>query len=258
MRAPTYLAALGMAAALSAGAAQAQGTRFDGAVSYSARDEVKDENNTDEHIDNDIFRITAGLSWSAGDGRARAAIELGVMNDFFDGNYPGDYGMEVDYARRVGNQRYGIAGRVRTSEELSTTLELGYALQHLGETFDLRGLAGFQFITDPDKVRGRDGNSIFGLGEATLYATPNWAISAAVQGDTGGAVWGVGTEYRRKNWGGLSVFLDYGQAFDDYRSVPEYDAFVGGIRFFPGAGNTLREQRQSSLALLMRRYVEVQ
>ena len=59
-------------------------------------------------------------------------------------------------------------------------------------------------------------------------------------------------------WKDWPVFLDYGQAFEDYRSVPEYDAFTGGIRFFPGAGSTLREQRQSSLAVLMRRYVEVQ
>lgn len=241
-----------------AGAAQAEGVTFDGAFSYSARDEVTDQNNPDESLDNDIIRLTTALSWGVGDGQMRAALELGAMNNFFDGNYPADYGAELDYGRRVGDMRYGLAGRVRASDELSTSWELAYGLQKLGETFDLRGLAGVQLVEDADQVRGRSESSVYGLGEATIYATPNWAISAAVQGDVDGAVWGAGTEYRGRNWGGFSVFLDYGVAMDSYRDVPSYDEFAGGIRYIPGGGDTLREQRQSNLGVLMRRYVEVQ
>lgn len=256
MRAAISLAALGLMAAL-AGAAAAQGVTFDGGLAYSARDEVTDQSNPDDSLDNDIARLTTALSWGLGDGRMRAALELGVLNDDFSGS-SGDYGAELDYGRRVGDTRYGLAARVRSSEELTTTWEVAYGLQHLGERIDLRGLGGLQILEDPDAVRGRDGNSLYGLVEATLYATPNWAVSAGAQADTDGAVWGVGTEYRGRSWGGFSVFLDYGEAFDDYRGVPSYDEFVGGIRFIPGVGNTLREQRQSNLGVLMRRYVEVQ
>ena len=251
-------AGLVLAVATAAGAARAEGVTFDGAFAYSARDEVTDQNDPDESLDNDIIRLTTALSWGVGDGQMRAALEFGAMNNFFDGNYPADYGAELDYGRRVGDIRYGLAGRVRASDELSTSWELAYGLQRLGEQFDLRGLAGVQLVEDADDVRGRSESSLYGLAEATVYATQNWAISAAIQGDVDGAVWGAGTEYRGRNWGGFSVFLDYGVAMDDYRDVPSYDEFVGGIRYIPGGGDTLREQRQSNLGVLMRRYVEVQ
>lgn len=261
-RSVAVAAALVAAGAVLAGPVRAEGVTFDGAFAYSARDEVTDPDNPDESLDNDIIRLTTALSWGLGDGTMRAALEIGATNNDFNGSYPADYGAELDYGRRVGDLRHGIAARVRSSDELSTSWELAYALQSLHETFDLRGLGGVQLVEDADAVRGRSESSLYGLGEATIYVTQNWAVSAAIQGDLDGAVWGAGTEYRGRRWGNFSVFLDYGVAMEDYRGVPSYDEFVGGIRYVPGASagadDTLRARRQSNLGLLMRRYVEVQ
>ncbi len=255
-------AALVAVAALAASAVRAEGVTFDGGFAYSARDEVTDPDNPDESLDNDIIRLTSALNWGLGDGQLRAALELGATNNDFNGSYPADYGLELAYGRRVGDLRHGFGARVRSSDELSTSWELAYALQSLHETFDLRALGGVQLVEDADDVRGRSESSLYGLAEATIYATPNWAISAAIQGDLDGAVWGAGTEYRGRRWGNFSVFLDYGVAMEDYRGVPSYDEFVGGIRYVPGASagadDTLRARRQSNLGVLMRRYVEVQ
>ncbi|MBL9058521.1 MAG: hypothetical protein JNK88_00660 [Mangrovicoccus sp.] len=255
-------AALVAVAALAAGAVRAEGVTFDGAFAYSARDEVTDPDNPDESLDNDIIRLTTALNWGLGDGQMRAALELGATNNDFNGSYPADYGLELAYGRRVGDMRYGLGARVRGSDDLSTSWELAYGLQSLHETFDLRGLGGVQLVEDADAVRGRSESSLYGLAEATVYVTQNWAVSAAIQGDLDGAVWGAGTEYRGRRWGNFSVFLDYGVAMEDYRGVPSYDEFVGGIRYVPGASagadDTLRTRRQSNLGVLMRRYVEVQ
>jgi hypothetical protein len=245
-------------AAAIAGTAAAQGVTFDGALSYSARDELTDPNDPDNKFDNDIFRAMGAVTWSLGDGRMRAALEYGVQNNDFSGDYPWMAGVELAFGRRVGDRRYGIGARVRGAEDLSTTTELGYAMQHLGTRFDLRGLVGGQFIANADDVPGRDNEaSLFGLGEATYYATPNLALSGAIQGDTDGWVYGAGVEYSAASWGGISLFLDYAEAFDEYRGQSTYDSLTGGIRIVPGAA-TLRAARQSNLGLLLRRYVEVQ
>ncbi|MEM1130551.1 MAG: hypothetical protein AAGH83_08510 [Pseudomonadota bacterium] len=238
--------------------AQGQGTTFDGSLSYAARDEVTDQDNPDQSLDNDIFRVTGAVTWDVGDGRMRAALEAGVRNEDFSGDAPLLGGAELDFARRVGDKRYALYGRLRGDEDLSVTTELGYGLQHLGTRVDLRGLVGFQLVADASKVRGRSAASAFGLGEATYYVTPNWAVSVGLQGDIDGAVWAGSTEYRPRRWGGLSMFVAYAEAFDKYRDVVSYDTLSAGFRWVPGAGNSLRAQRQFNLGVVTQRFVEVQ
>jgi hypothetical protein len=234
----------------------AQDVRFDGSLAYSARDEVFEERSGRE-IDNDILRLTAALSWPAADGQMRGALEFGVGNDDFDGNYPGFGGVELAFARNVGAQRYTLGGRVRTAEDLTTTTELAYVIEHLGEGFDLRGMVGVQSLSDPDLVVGRDGSSAFALGEIGLYLTDNLVVSAGLMADTDGEVFGAGVEFRPEGTGGISFFLEYGEAFDEYRDVAGYDEFIGGIRIVPGT-SSLRDARQGNLARVLQRFVEVQ
>ena len=249
------LAALALCA-LPAGVA-AQDIRFDGSLAYSARDEVVGERDGEE-IDNDILRLTAALSWPAGgDGQMRAALEFGVGNDDFSGDYPGLGGVELAFARNVGAQRYTLGGRVRTADDLTTTTELAYVIERLGEGFDLRGMVGLQALNDPDLVVGRDGSSAFALGEIGVYLTENLVVSGGLMADGDGEVFGAGVEYRPRTLGGISFFLDYGEAFDEYRGVGSYDEFVGGIRIVPGA-SSLRDARQGNLARVLQRFVEVQ
>ncbi len=246
-----WLAALAMWPA----AAIAQETGFDAALEYAARDEL--ETNDGEEIDNDFLRLTTALNWSAGDGRARGALELGLRNEDFNGETLFTGGLEFVFARRVGRQRYGLGGRVRTAEELSTTTELGYAIEHLGNSFDLRGLAGLQLVGDSDEVPGRsDDAGVFGLGELTIYPGDNLALSGGVFGDADGTVFNVGAEYRPGTTP-LSFFVEYAEAFDEYRDFAGYDNLSAGIRIVPGA-SSVREQRQGGLARVLRRPVEVQ
>jgi len=237
-------------------AVSAQSPGFEAELAYTAREEVPD--GMGGELDNDIARATLAYAWSAGDGRMRAALEFGGMNnDDWDGDLTAAYGGEIVFARRVGNQRYAIGGRVRTADDLSTTTELAYALQHLAGWGDLRGLVGAQFVAEEDDVAGRDAAGAYVQGEAVFYPSDNWAVSAAALADPDGYGLGLGTEYRPRSWGGLSLFAEYGFAPDDYRDVDEYDALWAGIRFAPGT-SSLKAARQGSLGRLMRRVFEVQ
>lgn len=238
-------------------ASPAQNLKFDAALGYSARDEVTNEGD-EEAIDNDIFRLTTGLTWDAGvDGKMRGALEFGVGNEDFNGNYPGFGGAELVFSRKVGLQRYSLGGRVRSAEDLSTTSELAYVLEHLGAQFGLRGVLGIQNVADPDEVRGRDGSSIFGQAEASYYFTDNFVLSAGLIADNDGEAFGGGVEFRPSSTGPFSFFLEYGEAFDEYRDVASYDEFTGGIRFYPGT-SSLRDARQNGLSRVLQRYLEVQ
>ncbi|MCA8884475.1 MAG: hypothetical protein KDA50_12135 [Rhodobacteraceae bacterium] len=230
-------------------------TTFDAGLAYFARDEITLPHGTEES-DNDILRLTTAISWSAGDGRMRAALELGVRNEDFNGSYPAVTGGELVFARKVGDQRYGIGARLRSAEDLSTTTELGYSAEHLGQRFEARGFMGLQYVADPDVVRGREDTGVFGQVDTSLYLSDNWVLDAGLLADTDGEVYGVGSEYR---FGGssFSVYMDYAEAYNSYRGVESYDTLSAGIRFVPGT-KTLRAARQSNLNRVMYRMVEVQ
>lgn len=254
MRKAVY-AAVGLAMALG-GQVQAQGTQFDAALEYSARDEIVLPGDT-EKSDNDIARFLGGISWGAGDGRMRAAVELGFgNNNNWNGDYPANYGGELVFARKVGQQRYGLGARVRTLEDLSTSTEFGYSIEHLGNSLDLRGLVGMQLIADEDKVPGRDASGFFAQGEATIYASDSLALSAGLLADNDGEAYGAGVEYRPSGWG-MSFYLEYSEAFDSYRGFESYDEFAGGIRIVPGT-SSLKSQRQGGLGRIMQRYMQAQ
>lgn len=255
MRAVFGKAVTGLLAVFLAVPASAGETTFDAALAYAARDEYTLPNGVDKS-DNDILRLTTALSWSAGDGRMRAALELGVRNEDFNGSFPAVTGGELVFARRVGNQRYGLGGRFRAAEDLTKTTELGYSAEHLGQKLDLHGLVGMQFLAEPDKVPGRDGTGLFGQADANFYLTDNWAIGGGFLADTDGEVYGVGTEYRFAGTS-VSVFMDYAEAFNSYRGVESYDTLSAGIRIMPGT-KSLRAARQSNLGRVMHRLAEVQ
>ena len=250
-----FFGLLGVLAVLPMGA-QSQGTQFDGTFAYTARDEITLPGDTEE-IDNDIARFVGGIRWSAGDGAMRAALELGFGNDDnWSGSYPANYGGELVFARQVGNQRYGIGARVRTADQLSTSTEIAYAIERIGTAVDLRGLLGVQLLADDDKVPGREGAGYFAQGEATFYASDALALSAGLLADIDGEAYGLGVEYRPAGWG-MSFFLEYSEAFDDYRDFESYDEFSGGIRIVPGS-TSLKSQRQGGLGRILQRYMEVQ
>jgi hypothetical protein len=239
--------------------AAAQGTQVDAALAYSAREEVPDPDGGD--LDNDILRLTAGVAWGLGDGRVRGALEFGGMNNADWGtDFDTIWGGELAYARRVGNQRYALGGRVRNAEPLSTTTELMYAAQHLGATVDLRGVAGAQFVADSDDVPGRDDDAgLFALGEVTTYLGSDFAVSGGLYIDPDGSVGSFGAEWQPAGRA-FSLFFDYAASLEDYRATDgfdDYDKLTGGIRIVFGGGD-LRTNRQDNLARVFHRPVEVQ
>ena len=238
-----------------AGTAGAQ--QFDAGFGYTARDEITRPGETEE-LDNDIARLVLGLTWGAGgDGRMRGALELGFANnDDWSGDLTGNMGAELLFARKVGNQRYGLGARVRDDAELTTATEFAYAVEHIGEVLDLRGLVGLQLLSEAERVPGRDDNTFFAQGEVTIYPSSGLALSAALLADGDGEGYGVGAEYRPAGWS-VSFYLDYAEAFDSYRGFDSYDAFAGGIRFVPGT-SSLKAQRQGGLGRVMQRYFEAQ
>jgi hypothetical protein len=240
---------------LTTGAAAAQ--EFDAGFGYTARDEITKPGTT-EKLDNDIARLVLGLTWGAGgDGRMRGAVELGFANnDDWSSDLTGNYGAELVFARKVGNQRYGLGARYRDDSELTSATEFAYAIEHLGESLDLRGLVGIQVLGDADRVPGRDDTTFFGQGELTVYASDALALSGALMADADGEGYGVAVEYRPSSMP-VSFFLEYAESFDEYRGVASYDEFTGGIRFVPGTAS-LKAQRQGSLARLMQRYFQPQ
>lgn len=234
----------------------AQGTQFDAALSYSARDEVTLPDRAGE-FDNDIALLTTGLSWGAGDGRMRGALEVGFTNnDDWNDDYSSIYGGELLFTRKVGNQRFGLGGRVRAIDELTTSTEVAYSIEHIGSAIDLRGLLGLQLLADEEKVPGREDAGVFAQGEATFYPSNALAVSAGLLADNDGEAYGAAVEYRPRGWG-MSFFLDYSQAFNDYRGFDEYDEFTGGIRFVPGS-SSLKSQRQGNVGRVMQRYMQAQ
>lgn len=236
--------------------AWAEGPDFDATFSYTARDEIRLPGAT-EDIDNDLARLTAGLTWGAGDGRMRAALDIGFGNDNdWNGDYPANYGGEFVFSRKVGKQRYGLGARVITLDNLSTSTELAYSIERIGTSLDLRGLVGMQLIADEAKVPGRDASGFFAQAEATFYPSNALAVSAGILGDNDGEAYGAGVEYRPSGWG-MSFFMEYSEAFDEYRGVASYDEFAGGIRFVPGT-SSLKSQRQSGLGRIMQRYMQAQ
>jgi len=240
---------------LVAGATTAQ--QFDAGFGYTARDEITRPAEPGE-LDNDIARLTLGLTWGAGaDGRMRGAVELGFANnDDWSGDLTGTYGAELVFARKVGMQRYGLGARYRDDAELTGATEAAYSVERLGEVLDLRGLVGVQLLADADRVPGRDDTTFFAQGEVTVYPSSALALSAALLADGDGEGYGVGAEYRPAGWG-VSFYLDYAEAFDSYRGFDSYDAFAGGIRFVPGT-SSLKAQRQGGLGRIMHRYFEAQ
>lgn len=251
------IAGLGVMA-VTAGAAGAAGAQqFDAGFGYTARDEIP-KPGTAEELDNDIARLVLGLTWGAGgDGRMRGAVELGFANnDDWSGDLTGNLGAELVFARKVGQQRYGLGARVRDDSELTTATEFAYAIEHIGDALDLRGLVGIQLLADAARVPGRDDNTFFAQGEVTIYPSSALALSAAVLADGDGEGYGVGVEYRPAGWG-VSFYLDYAEAFDSYRGFDGYDAFAGGIRVVPGT-SSLKAQRQGGLGRVMQRYFEAQ
>lgn len=222
----------------------------DAALSYSARHTV-------ELSDNDIFRATLGYTTSALDGSLRFALEPGVRNEYFqDGGGDPVGGAEVLFARRVGNQRYGLGARVRSASDRGTTGELAYAFENFATRMDLRGLMGIQALDKPEEVIGRDGGSLFAQGEMGFYVHDNWIISAGLMADSDGLIAGFGTEYRPRGWR-ASLFLEWGHAVDEYRGIPDYNDLTGGIRFV-SKSKSLKSYRRASTARVMHRYVEVQ
>ncbi len=230
---------------------------FDAGFGYTARDEIPKPGTADE-LDNDIARLVLGLTWDAGgDGRMRGAVELGFANnDDWSGELTGKYGAELVFARRVGNQRYGLGARFRDDTELTSATEFLYSIEHLGDSLDLRGLLGIQLLADADRVPGRDDSAFFAQGEATIYPSSALALSVALLADNDGEGYGVSAEYRPAGWG-VSFYLDYAEAFDAYRGFESYDALAGGIRFVPGT-SSLKAQRQGGLSRIMHRYFEAQ
>lgn len=237
--------------------AMAKDPQFDATFAYIARDEIPNTNGIGKS-DNDLAGLNAGLTWGAGgDGRIRAALEIGFgNNENWKGNYPANYGGELIFARKVGKQRYGLGARVLSLEDQTTSTEIGYSIEHLGDKIDLRGLAGVQILANENEVQGRDSSAFFLQGEMTLYPSDNLALSGGLLGDNDGEAYGVGAEYRPSGWG-FSMFLEYSEAFDDYRGFASYDEFAGGIRFVPGTKN-LKAQRQGNLSRLLQRYMQAQ
>ncbi|MFV0244554.1 MAG: hypothetical protein ACK5IB_05965 [Qingshengfaniella sp.] len=223
--------------------------RFDGALAYSAR-------HTIDRRDNDIFRLTAGYSWSAMSGRIRTAVELGVDNEDFSGSYPANTGLEVDFARRVGDNRFALGARLRHDDQQSTTAELAYGIQHFGTALDWRGVVGFQGVADHGEVDGRDGASAFGIATATIWLDGEWAVDAGLEGDSDGLLYTIGTEYRPQG-SAISLFALWGHAVDEYRGKPQYNDLTAGIRVVP-ARMSLRSFRRGSLSQIFSRAVEVQ
>ncbi|WP_193142537.1 MULTISPECIES: hypothetical protein [unclassified Meridianimarinicoccus] len=254
MRAVGFGTVLAVLAGISA--AHAQNAEFDAALSHAAREEVTQPGDSDKS-DNDISRLAMALSWDAGgDGRMRAALELGVGNEDFDGPYPALNGFELAFGRRVGMQRYAAGARIRSDDDFSTTTELAYSAEHFGRSIDWHGLFGMQFVADSDDVPGRDGPGLFGQVDGDFYINDNWLLMAGALADTDGAVYGFGTEYRFDG-APISLFLDYAEAFNDYRGQQKYDSLSVGIRIMPKS-KSLRSFHQSNLSRAMFRLVEVQ
>lgn len=233
----------------------AQSLQIDGALAFTTRDEVAADPDGDD--DSDILRLITAASWSLGDGRLRAALEFG-LGDSDEAEYSGLAGGELLFARRVGQQRYGLGGRLRASDQLGRSTEIAYIAEHLGDTVYARGMGGVQAIADTDEVVGRDDDlSFFALGEAGVYLSPNFALSAAVMADGDGEVYGLGAEFSPSAATGISLFVEYGEAIGEYRDDSGYDELAVGLRFVPGAGN-LRAARREGLGRMMQRFVEVQ
>ncbi|OSP54528.1 hypothetical protein [Pseudoruegeria sp. SK021] len=221
----------------------------DVALAYSNSDPVGGANS-------DYLRLTAGLTWGVGDGKVRGALELGVLPDDLSGPFPASSGGQLQFARSVGTNRFGIGARIRDAKDLSTSSELAYTAEHFGQSLTWRGMGGLQYLSHTDPVPGRSQSSLFAQGEVDYYVTDNWSVNAGLMADTDGQVWGVGTEYRPQGWSS-SLFLEYGSAINDYRGDSGFSAVSGGIRYIPGK-DTLRQFRRSNIARMMARYVEVQ
>lgn len=222
---------------------------FDASVTYADRDAVTEGV---EGGGTQISRLTVGYTYSALDGKMRLGAELGGPADGFDGAW----GAEADFARRVGNQRFAIGARVRGAEDLTTTTELIYGLEHFGEAIHLRGNLGLQGVADDDALSNRAQASGFLLGEAGLWLGDDWVLTAGLQGDSDGALYTLGTEYHPDGWP-VSLFIDYGAAADDYRGSSDYADVSGGIRFVPSR-LSLKSFRRGTLQRIFYRPVEVQ
>lgn len=242
-------AALTGAIALAGTALSAQQAELDAAFSYAARTTI-------ERSDNDLARLSAGLTFPDAQSQLRIGGELGVLNeDFDDASLVG--GLEMSFLQLAPQGRYGPAARLRYADELSTTGEILYAIQRFtGPAFDIRGLGAVQAVADEDEVAGRSAVSPFGLLELTAYAGDDLALSASYSGDLDGDIGGLGIEYRPPGWT-ISLFAEWGVTLSGYRDNDGYNDLTGGIRFIPGGG-TVKSTRRTSPERVFSRPVEVQ
>ncbi len=252
MRIGHFLWAMALCAAAGGAADRAAAVDLDAALTYAAR-------HTQDESDNDIFRLSTGLTWSGEAAlRTRLGVELGVRNEDFSGDYPANYGLELvamrPWAGSLGRQGLGV--RARYAEDLTTTGELAYAVNTFGNFLDFRGLVGIQVVEDAAVVRNRETASGFLLGETTYFATDDLALSLALQGDEAGALYGVGVDWRPGR-GPVSFFLEWGYAVSQYRDIDRYNDLTGGIRLVRRT-ESLKQHRRSGLDRVMHRYVEVQ
>src|SRR6056297_3361368 len=222
MRRAGRTAALAVALAISSGAVAAQ--NWDAELSYAARDDAGAGSG-----ENDFARVSAGYAWPALDGRLRSGIELGLRNDDHAGDQATMAGLELTFARRVGNNRFAFGGRVRNAEGRTTTGELLYGVERFGGSFDLRGVIGLQGLSDTADVEGRAKASAVALGEASFWLTTDLVASAGLSGEADGGLYTLGVEWRPRG-ASYGLFLDWGQAIDEYRDVAGYADLSGGIR----------------------------
>lgn len=227
---------------------------LDGGFAYAAR--TTQEFLDREASDNDIMRFTLGATWRYDLNQARLALELGARNEDFSSSYPAMAGGELGYHWLQDWGRFGLGARARWADDLETTGELAFGAERFGDTIDLRGMAGVQYVTDTDDLADRTQTSAFGLGEATWFPIDNLALWLGVMGDADGSVGGVGVEIRPRRWP-VSFFMEWGHALTEYRGLNGYNDLYGGIKFVPRS-RTLKEHRRAVTDRSFLRYVEVQ
>lgn len=228
------------------GLALAQPT-YDFTLEYAARDTV--EVGDAFGVDNDRFIGTLGAAWTHGAGGTRAALTLGVRNEYFEGPYPIEVEVEGAHYRADDRVLTGFGGRVGGVEGRAFHAEIGAVGEIRGDYWTARAYAGGQKLTAewPNADGRLDG---FVTTEGTLYPADWLLVRAGASLESRGQPMAhIGGEIRP--FGPLSAYADFVVA-DRFRDEAFYNDFRFGLQLSFGFPSLRERDRAQNLRLLWR------
>lgn len=200
---------------------------------------------TREGRDNDILRLTYGVTFNGGRSATRLAVSGGIRNEQdFNGPFDADLGLEALHALRRDSAIWGGAVRLGHVTARETSFDLGLFGETYRADWTLRGGAGVQALSGASVAP-------LAMAEADWYLRPNLVVRVGLALDDDDVLSLVGAEIAHPRYP-VSFYLDWVHGLPAYRGNRGYNDLIGGIRYTYHFGDLKTRDRRAPWRLFRR------